>query len=80
MNMVSADSVGERNYAGKGYVLDDMALSSDYAARMVDSAVMDAIPAGSDYYLDAQEAETWVWDPSMESLSLINEILCYVQQ
>jgi hypothetical protein len=41
---------------------------------------MDAIPAGSDYYLDAQEAETWVWDPSMESLSLINEILCYVQQ
>lgn len=80
MNMVSADSVGARSYAGKGYRLDEMALSSDYAARMVDSTVIDAIPAGADYYLDAAEAETWVWDPSMESLSIINEILCYVQQ
>ncbi|MCU7916329.1 MAG: hypothetical protein KZQ65_10665 [Candidatus Thiodiazotropha sp. (ex Gloverina cf. vestifex)] len=80
MNMVSADSVAERNYAGRGYLLNDMVLSSDYAARMVDSSVVDAFPVDADYYLDAAEAETWVWDPSMESLSIVNEILCYVQQ
>ncbi len=80
MNMVSADSVGARNYAGKGYALDDMALGRDYAARMVDSAVINAFPVDADYYLDAAEAETWVWDPSMESLSIINEILCYMEQ
>jgi hypothetical protein len=80
MNMVSADSLGGRSYAGRGYALDDMALGTDYAARMVDSAVINAFPAAADYYLDAAQAETWVWDPSMESLSIINEILCYVQQ
>ena len=80
MNMVSADSVAERNYAGRGYLLDTMALGSDYAARMVDSSVVDTFPVDADYYLDAAEAETWVWDPSMESLSIVNEILCYVQQ
>ncbi|MCU7842260.1 MAG: hypothetical protein KZQ93_00310 [Candidatus Thiodiazotropha sp. (ex Monitilora ramsayi)] len=80
MNMVSADSVAERNYAGRGYLLDTMALGNDYAARMVDSSVVDTFPVDADYYLDAAEAETWVWDPSMESLSIVNEILCYVQQ
>ena len=80
MNMVSAESSGARNYAGKGYVLDEMALGRGYASRMVDSSVIDAFPVDADYYLDAAEAETWVWDPSMESLSIINEILCYVQQ
>jgi hypothetical protein len=80
MNMVSADSVGARSYGGRGYALDEMALSGEFAARMVDSSVIDAIPADADYYLDAAESETWVWDPSMESLSIINEILCYVQQ
>jgi hypothetical protein len=80
MNMVSAESTGERSYGGKGYVLDEMALGSGYASRLVDSTVIDAFPVDADYYLDAAEAETWVWDPSMESLSIINEILCYVQQ
>lgn len=80
MNMVSADSTGARNYGGRGYTLDDMALSRGYAGRMVDSAVINAFPVDADYYLDAAESETWVWDPSMESLSIINEILCYVQQ
>lgn len=80
MNLVSADSSGARNYGGKGYLLDDMALASGYSGRMVDSAVMDALPADADYYLDAAEAQTWVWDPSMESLAIVNEILCYVQQ
>lgn len=80
MNMVSADSTGARSYAGRGYLLDAMATGADYAARMVDSTVVDAMPVDADYYLDAAEAETWVWDPSMESLGIVNEILCYVQQ
>jgi hypothetical protein len=80
MNMVSADSVGARNYAGKGYALDEMVVGRGYTSRMVDSALIDAFPVDANYYLDAAEAETWVWDPSMESLSIINEILCYVEQ
>ena len=80
MNMVSAESTGARNYSGKGYALDEMALARGETSRLVDSTVIDAFPVDADYYLDAAEAETWVWDPSMESLSIINEILCYVQQ
>ncbi|MEJ2694899.1 MAG: hypothetical protein P8166_18255, partial [Candidatus Thiodiazotropha sp.] len=80
MNMVSADSAGARNYGGRGYALDDMALSGGFAGRLLDTAVIDAFPVDADYYLDAAESQTWVWDPSMESLSIVNEILCYVGQ
>ena len=41
---------------------------------------MNAFSSTSDYVTDAAEAETWVWDPSMEALRAVNEILCYVQQ
>ncbi len=36
------------------------------------------IPTNSDYYTD--EAHTWVYDPSMESLDSVNQILCMLRQ
>jgi hypothetical protein len=80
MNMISAETTAERNYAGRGYLLDELALNNGYAARTVDTSVINGLPVDADYFLDAAEAETWVWDPSMESLSIVNEILCYLQQ
>ncbi|MDJ0807382.1 MAG: hypothetical protein QNJ78_11160, partial [Gammaproteobacteria bacterium] len=67
-------------YAGKVAVTDLQDVDYALAARMVDSSIIDAFPVDADYLADAAEAETWVWDPSMESLQIVNEILCYVQQ
>jgi hypothetical protein len=78
MNLVGTQTTTGARYAGRGIAQEDLDL--EIAARMVDDTVVNAFSSSSDYVSDDAEAETWVWDPSMESLSIVNEILCYVQQ
>lgn len=54
--------------------------TSSKLAGIAGGTIADTSGYAADADYNTVETHTWVYDPSMDSLSIVNEILCYVQQ